>query len=59
VKRLITQDMKSIGNLDIVQVDPGHITDLMLAIEAAGTPRKAPTVLSLINRIYAVCWHIV
>ncbi|ODS23696.1 integrase [Candidatus Endobugula sertula] len=53
VKRWITQDAKAIGGLAIDQIDAGHITDLMLSIEAAGTPKKAPVVLAIISRIFA------
>jgi integrase len=52
VKRWITIDAKEIGGLAIDQIDAGHITDLMIAIEASGTPKKAPNILSIINRIY-------
>ena len=52
VKRWIIQDAKEIGGLAIDQIDAFHITELMLSIESAGTPKKAPKVLSMINRIY-------
>ena len=52
IKRWITEDAKSLGGLAIDQIDAGHITELMLAIEAAGTPKKAPVILSVINRIF-------
>jgi integrase len=52
VKRWITVDSKEIGEIAIDEVDAGHITELMLSIEAKGTPKKAPNVLSTINRIY-------
>lgn len=52
VNRWITQDAKSIGDLAIDQIDAGHITELMLSIEAAGAPKKAPPILSIINRIF-------
>ncbi|MEW7979439.1 MAG: integrase arm-type DNA-binding domain-containing protein [Candidatus Sedimenticola endophacoides] len=51
IKRWITEDAKALGELAIDQIDAGHITELMLAIEAAGTPKKAPVILSVINRI--------
>lgn len=53
VKRWITQDAKAISALAIDQIDAAHITDLMLSIEAAGTPKKAPVLLAIINRIFA------
>lgn len=53
VKRWITQDAKAISGLAIDQIDAAHITDLMLSIEAAGTPKKAPVLLAIINRIFA------
>lgn len=52
IKRWITQDAKPISKLAIDHIDAGHITELMLSIEAAGTPKKAPVVLSVINRIF-------
>lgn len=52
VKRWLTTDTKSINSLEIDEIDAGHITELMLAIEAKGTPKKAPNVLSVINRVY-------
>ncbi len=52
VKKWITQDVRSIEKLAIDQIDAAHITELMLSIEAAGTPKKAPVVLSIINRIF-------
>ncbi len=53
VKRWLTQDTKSINKIAIDQIDAGHITELMLSIEAARTPKKAPVILSIINRIFA------
>lgn len=52
VKRWIEVEMKSIGKLSVDNIDQGHITELMLSIEAAGHHRKAPVVLSVINRIF-------
>ena len=52
IKRWIIQDAQMIGGLAIDQIDAGHITELMLAREAAGTPKKAPVILSIINRIF-------
>lgn len=52
IKRWITQDAKSINKIAIDQIDAGHITELMLSIEAAGTPKKASNVLAIINRVY-------
>ncbi len=52
VERWLTHDAKSIANLAIDQIDAGHITELMLSIEAAGSPKKAPLILSVINRIF-------
>ena len=51
-KRWILEDSKSIGELAIDQIDAGHITELMLKIEATGTPKKCPVILSVINRIF-------
>ena len=52
VRRWLMVDSKSICNLHIDEVDAGHITDLMLAIEAAGAPKKAPNILAVINRVF-------
>lgn len=52
IKRWITVDASDIGDIDISDIDAGHITDLMLSIEAKGTPKKAPNILSVINRVY-------
>lgn len=45
-------DSKYISNLHIDQIDAGHITELMLAIEAAGALKKAPNILAVINRVF-------
>ena len=52
VKRWIEVELKPIGKLPVDIVDQGHITELMLAIEAAGHRRTAPTILSVMNRIF-------
>jgi integrase len=52
-KHWITQDAKSINEIAIDQIDAAHITELMLSIEASGAPKKAPTILSVINRIFS------
>ena len=52
VKRWLQVDAKYINNLYIDEIDAGHITELMLSIEAAGTPTKAPNILSIINRVF-------
>jgi len=52
VRRWIEVEMKPIGKLSVDKIDQGHITGLMLSIEAAGHRRKAPVVLSVINRIF-------
>ncbi|SET71017.1 tyrosine-type recombinase/integrase [Thalassotalea agarivorans] len=52
VRRWIQNDMKDISDLPIDEIDAGHITDLMLSIEATGARKKAPVVLSIINRIF-------
>ena len=52
VKRWIEQELKSIGKLSVDAVDQGHITEVMLSIEKGGHPRKAPVILSVINRIF-------
>ncbi|MFC1518100.1 tyrosine-type recombinase/integrase [Pseudomonadota bacterium] len=52
IKRWLLVDSKCLGNLHIDSIDAGHITELMLAIERAGTPRKAPNILAVINRVF-------
>jgi len=52
VRRWIELELESIGSLPVETIDQGHITEVMLSIEAAGHPRKAPVVLSVINRIF-------
>ena len=52
VKRWIEIEMKPIAKLPVDMIDQGHITEMMLSIEAAGNRRKAPAVLSIINRIF-------
>lgn len=52
IKRWIDNEMKSLGKLAVEEIDTGHITELMLKLEAVGTPKKAPTILSIINRIF-------
>ncbi len=52
VKRFITIDCKSLSSLLIEKIDAGHITEVMLSIEASGSPKKAPVILSVINRIF-------
>ena len=52
IKRWITVDMKSLGKLPVDVIDQGHITEIMLSIETDGKRRAAPTILSVINRIF-------
>ena len=52
VKRFIATECKSMSKLLIDQIDAGHITEVMLSIEASGSPKKAPVILSIINRIF-------
>jgi len=52
VKRFLTIDCKSLSKLLIDEIDAGHITEVMLSIEASGAPKKAPVILSIINRIF-------
>jgi len=52
IKRWLLVDSKYISNLHIEEIDAGHITELMLAIEAAGAPKKAPNILAVINRVF-------
>ena len=52
IKRWLLVDSKHISNLHIEEIDAGHITELMLTIEAAGAPKKAPNILAVINRVF-------
>jgi len=52
VKRWLQIDSKTISNLHIEEIDAGHITELMLAIEATGAPKKVPNILAVINRVF-------
>jgi len=52
VRRWIENDAQKISQLPIDEIDAGHITELMLDIEASGSPKKAPVILSVINRIF-------
>ncbi|MEZ9998862.1 tyrosine-type recombinase/integrase [Vibrio lentus] len=52
IKRWLLVDTKSICKLHLDEIDAGHITTLMLSLEAAGTPKKAPNILAVINRVF-------
>lgn len=52
VKRWIEVDMKSISKLLVDQIDQGHITEMLLKMEASGHGRSASTVLAVVNRIF-------
>ena len=52
ILRWLLVDSKKITQLHIDEIDAGHITELMLAIETAGTPKKAPNILAVINRVF-------
>jgi len=52
IKKWIQKDSKSICKLAVDQIDAGHITELMLEIEASGHTKKAPVILSVINRVF-------
>lgn len=52
IKRWLLVDSKCIANLHIEEIDAGHITELMLAIETVGTPKKAPVMLAVISRVF-------
>ena len=52
IKRWLLLDSKSICKLHLDEIDAGHITTLMLSIESAGTPKKAPNILAVINRVF-------
>ena len=52
IRRWIQNDAQKIIGLSIDEIDAGHITELMLDIEASGSPKKAPVILSVVNRIF-------
>ncbi len=52
VKRWLVNDCTVIGQLEIDQIDAGHITELMLKIESTGALKKAPVILSVVNRVF-------
>lgn len=52
VRRWIEVEMKAISKLPVDTIDQGHLTELMIALEADGKRRAAPTILSAINRIF-------
>jgi hypothetical protein len=52
VKRWIEVDCKSLDKLPVDQIDQGHLTEIMLSIDAGGKRRKASVVLSIVNRIF-------
>lgn len=52
VKRWLIIDSKYIAQFHIDEIDAGHITELMLIIEAAGAPKKASNILAVINRVF-------
>ena len=52
VKRWIEVELKLISRISVEKIDHGHITEIMLAIEADGHRRKAPVILSMLNRIF-------
>jgi integrase len=53
VKRWIEIDAKNISKLHIENIDASHITEIMTDLKAAGTPKKASPILSILNRIFA------
>jgi hypothetical protein len=64
VKRWAIEDAKPIGNIALDQIAAGHIAELMLSIEATGSPKKAPAILSVIRGIWGFAspriagWHL-
>ncbi|WP_028835545.1 MULTISPECIES: tyrosine-type recombinase/integrase [unclassified Pseudoalteromonas] len=53
IYRWLTIDSKKVCSLAVDEIDAGHITELMLDIESSGHPKKAPVILSILNRIFA------
>lgn len=52
ITRWIKTDANVLAKFEINEIDTGHIAELMLKIEASGNPKKAPMILSVINRIF-------
>lgn len=52
VQRWIAVEMKPLSKIAVDTIDQGHITELMLSIEAGGGRKAAPTILAVINRIF-------
>ncbi|RZD21565.1 tyrosine-type recombinase/integrase [Pseudoalteromonas sp. MEBiC 03485] len=52
IKRWLTKDCNSISKKRIDQIDEADITEIMLALAKAKTPKKAPPILSVINRVF-------
>jgi hypothetical protein len=52
IHRWLLVDSKYITLLHIDEIDAGHITELMLIIEAADVPKKASNILAVINRVF-------
>lgn len=52
VKRWIEQELKPLAKLPVDQIDQGHITEVMLAMEKAGRAKSAGNVLAVMNRIF-------
>lgn len=52
IKRLITNDLKPLHKYPIELVEAHHIKDIMLSVEAAGTPKKASLLKSILDRIF-------
>jgi len=53
LKGYIDKELKRLSKLTLDEVDYGIISKIMIAIEAAGNPKKAPPVLSVVRRIFA------
>jgi len=52
VKIWIERDCKSIANLDVSEIDAGHITEIMQSIDNAGHGKTCVPVLAVIARIF-------
>ena len=52
VRKWIVNDCKSINGQSIDEIRVVDITKIMLAQKEAGTPKKAPPILSMLNRIF-------
>jgi len=51
-KQWLERDCKLIANIEITDIDAGHITEVTQAIDSAGHGKSASPILAVINRIF-------